>query len=189
MRVLAKVCRTVAILLAALPFRAGFIHAQVAPESQEQHAPTLTVTTRIVVLDVMVTDKKGNPVHRDLTSDDFTIYEDKQPQRTRSFEKPDQHQMPRGTTEIVNAAVDLKKIGDAPVTILVLDELNSRFEDISFSRQMLVKYLQSQPKVLPQSTVLMIASNSTFQQMHDYTQDRDALIEVVKKHNRSTPGG
>jgi polygalacturonase len=29
---------------------------------------------------------------------------------------------------------------DAPVTILVLDELNSRFEDMSFSRQMMMKY-------------------------------------------------
>jgi VWFA-related protein len=139
------------------------------------------------VLDVVVTDKKGNLVHRDLTRDDFTIFEDKQPQTIRSFEPPSEHRMPAGDTAIVNSAADLKKIGDAPVTILVLDELNSRFEDMSFSRQMLIKYLQSQPAILKQPSVLMIAMNNTFQQVHDYTQNRDELIETVKKHMPEYP--
>ena len=95
--------------------------------------------------------------------------------------------MPASDTAIVNSAADLKKIGDAPVTILVLDELNSRFEDMSFSRQMMIKYLQSQPAVLKEPTALMIAMNSTFQQLHDYTQNRDELIEAVKKHMPEYP--
>ncbi len=69
----------------------------------------------------------------------------------------------------------------------MLDELNTAFSDMSFSRQMLVKYLQTQPTVLKEPTVLMIAKNTTFQQLHDYTQDRDALIEVVKKHMPENP--
>jgi VWFA-related protein len=149
--------------------------------------PTLRVTTRIVVLDVVVTDKKGNLVHRDLTRDDFSVFEGGQAQTIRSFEAPSEHQMPVSDTAIVNSAADLKKIGDAPVTILVLDELNSRFEDMSFSRQMMIKYLQEQPAVLKQPTVLMIAMNSSFQQVHDYTQNRDELIEVVKKHMPEYP--
>jgi VWFA-related protein len=88
---------------------------------------------------------------------------------------------------VVNSAADLKKIGDAPVTILVLDELNSTFQDSAFSRQMMVKYLQGQPSVLKQPTVLMAAMNTTFQQLHDYTQDRDALVEAVKKHMPEYP--
>jgi VWFA-related protein len=151
---------------------------------------TLKVTTRIVVLDVVVTDKQGHLVERTLGKDDFTVYEDKVPQTIRSFETPAEHAMPvvqDGPAAVVNSAADLKKIGDAPVTVLVLDELNSRLEDMSFSRQMMVKYLQSQPKVLKQPTVLMIAMNTSFQQVHDYTQDRDALIEVVKKHMPEYP--
>jgi VWFA-related protein len=107
---------------------------------------TIKVTTRIVVLDVVVTDKKGNLIHSQLTRDDFTVFEDGQQQAIRSFEPPSEHQMPVSDSAIVNSAADLKKIGDAPVTILVLDELNSRFEDMSFSRQMMIKYLQSQPR-------------------------------------------
>jgi VWFA-related protein len=160
-----------------------------SPQQDKAGQPyRLSVAARIVVLDVVVTDKKGNLVKRtDLKRDDFTILEDGQPQRMRSFEAPSAHQMPVSAAPIVNSAADLKKIGDAPVTILVLDELNSRFEDMSFGRNQMVKYLESQPAVLREPTVLMVAMNTTFQQMHDYTQDRDALIQMVKKHMPEYP--
>jgi VWFA-related protein len=149
-------------------------------------APTLTVTTRIVVLDVVVTDKKGKLVQRSFDKDDFTILEDGKPQRVRSFEAPSAHLMPGANAAvpaaIVNSAADLNKIGDAPVTVLVLDELNSRFQDRSYAEQMMEKYLKSQPPVLRQPTVLMVAMNTTFQQLHDYTQDRDALLQALHKH-------
>jgi VWFA-related protein len=147
-------------------------------------APTLHVTTRIVVLDVVVTDKKGNLVQRQLSKDDFMVYEDGVRQTIRSFEPPSDHAMPAAPDggAIVHSSADLSKIGAAPVTILVLDELNSRFEDMSFARQMMIKYLEAQPDVLRQPTVLMVATNSSFQQLRDYTQDRDALIQTIKKH-------
>lgn len=149
---------------------------------------TLHVITRLVVLDVVVTDRKGHLIDRPLTRDDFTIVEDKQVQTIRNFEPPSTHKMPAdGRENIVHSAADLSKIGDAPVTILILDELNSRFEDMSYGRQMMVKYLQSQPQVLKQPTVLLLATNNTFQQLHDYTQDRDALIAIVKHHMPEYP--
>jgi len=190
-----------AALLAAAPLGARMA-AQDAPfpptngdpmpqagSAPQDHRSSITVTARIVVLDVVVTDKKGNLVHRDLGRDDFKIYEDGVEQKIRSFETPSKHVMPAspGGAAIVNSAADLKKIGDAPVTILVLDELNSKFEDMSYARQMMMKYLQSQPAVLKQPTALMIAENTTFQQVHDYTQNRDELIEVVKKHMPQYP--
>jgi VWFA-related protein len=156
---------------------------------QGYQASTIKVTTRIVVLDVVVTDKQGKLVDQPFTRDDFTVYEDGVAQTIRSFETPVDHAMPAAAAgqAVVNSAADLKKIGDAPVTVLVLDELNSRFEDMSYSRQMMIKYLQEQPKVLKQPTVMMIAENTSFKQVHDYTQDRDALIDVVKKHMPEYP--
>ena len=111
-------------------------------------APTLHVSTQLVVLDVVVTDKKGNVVTRVLTKDDFQVLDGGVPQTIRHFETPVEHTMPEPGTAVVRSAADLKKIGDAPVTILVIDELKGRFEDMSFARQMLVKYLASQPAVL-----------------------------------------
>lgn len=162
--------------------------AQQPEEAPQQHdTETLHVHARIVVLDVVVTDKHGRLTDRQLTRDDFTILEDGKPQRIAGFEPPSTHRMPASDAAIVNSAADLKKIGDAPVTILVLDELNSRFEDMSYARQMMVRYLQAQPAVLKQPTSLVAVENTKFEQLHDYTQDRAALIQAVNKHVAEYP--
>jgi VWFA-related protein len=161
------------VTMCCLAVGAAGVYAQEPPDA----TTTLKLSTRIVVLDVVVTDKKGNLV-LDQTRDDFTIVEDRVPQTLRSFEPPATHVLPPNV--VVNSAADLNKIGDAPVTLLVLDELNTRFEDMVYSRGSMVKYLLTQPKVLKQPTVLLLASNTRFIQLHDYTQDRDALIDQIK---------
>jgi VWFA-related protein len=155
--------------------------------AQIEAIPTIRTTSSIVVLDVVVTDSKGNLVQRKLSQNDFEVFEDRVPQIINSFEPPDKHELPVKDKEIVASASDLKEIGNSPVTILVLDELNSRFEDMSYSRQMLIKYLQSQPEILKQPTVVMLATNRSFQQLHDYTQRRNELIAAVKKHMPEYP--
>jgi VWFA-related protein len=145
----------------------------------ESHAPTLTVTARLVVLDVVVTDKAGKPVSG-LTAKDFTIYEDKKPQVLRSFEGPEKHVLAPDVT--INSTADLAKAPNAPVTILVLDELNTRFSDMAFARESLEKYLHAQPERLTQPTTLVVVSNTKFEVLHDYTLDRQALLTALKNH-------
>jgi VWFA-related protein len=83
---------------------------------------------------------------------------------------------------VVSSAADLPKIGNAPVTILVLDELNTAFADMSFARQSLEKYLLAQPEVLNQPTALLVASNTRFQLLQDYTQKRADVLAALKAH-------
>jgi VWFA-related protein len=142
-------------------------------------APTLSLTTRLVVLDVVVTDKSGRTVPG-LTQNDFTLLEDKQPQTIRSFEGPDEHKLPAGVE--IHSTADLAQAPQAPITILVLDELNTRFEDMSYARDSLANYLKSQPTILGQPMTLQVASNTKFQVLRDYTQDRDALLTALKSH-------
>jgi VWFA-related protein len=61
----------------------GWAHAQ---SLQSTPAPTLKVYSRETIVDVTVTDSKGNPV-RGLTQSDFTVKEDNKPQPIRSFEE------------------------------------------------------------------------------------------------------
>jgi len=56
--------------------------------SQNIIVPTIKVTTRETILDVLVTDDKGHPV-RGLTRSDFTVQEDGHPQPIRSFSEFD----------------------------------------------------------------------------------------------------
>jgi hypothetical protein len=56
------------------------------PESSSQAPYTLQVQARVVLTDVTVTDKHGNPV-TGLTEDDFRILDNGKPQKLASFEE------------------------------------------------------------------------------------------------------
>lgn len=150
-------------------------------------APTFKATTRVVVLDVVVTDRQGKPIQQTLGPEDFTVLEDGVSQRINGFEPPAEHRVTGASPAVVNSADDLKKVGQSSVNVVVLDELNTRFEDMTYARGMLIKYLQSQPPVLRQPLLVVAATNTTFQQLHDWTQNRDELIATIKKHMPQYP--
>lgn len=108
-------------------------------------------TVRRVVVDVVVTDKKGNPVHG-LTRSDFTVYEDNQIQEVRSFDAftmsdaafvpPPQPKLPPDTFMDVPAEPER-----GPLYIIVLDATNTGYlPDQEFARAQLARFLQSKPE-------------------------------------------
>ena len=155
-----------------------------AQDAQAQPGPsTLEVTSRLVVLDVVVTDRNGTPVTT-LDRSKFSVYEDKVPQAIKNFDPPSHHAMPPGsaTVPVVHSAADLPKIGQAPVNILVFDELDTPFHQLAYARQMMEKYLKALPEVLPVPTLFVAAGASRIAVLHDYTQSRAELLESVEKH-------
>jgi len=180
-----RALQTTSLALAAGICVGAFASAQ-APAKPNPAAhnavPVITVNARIVVLDVVVTDKAGHLVPG-LTRDDFTIFEDQTQQAIRSFEGPEQHTLPPDLPiDAIKSTADLAKVPNAPVTVLVLDELNTRFEDMSFARNSLEKYLNSQPATLTQPTALIAATNTKFQLLQDYTLNRQAVLTALKNH-------
>ncbi len=145
-------------------------------QAQGQRAPseasTLRVTSRLVFLDVTVLDKKGRPVVKGLTKDDFTITDDKKPQRIFSFEAPETH-----VTD-ANAA-DGNTAGKAPVTIFVLDLLNSDFEDFAYIRFMVHRYLAGEPKQLNSPAELMVLGNKSLEMVQGYTRSKADLLYAL----------
>ena len=134
--------------------------------------PTIRVTSRLVFLDVTVLDKKGRPVVNGLTKDDFTITDNKKPQRIFSFEAPETH------------VVDANVPGDdsaenAPVTIFVLDLLNSKFEDFAYIRYMVRNYLAAQPPQLSSPAELMVLGNESLEMVQGYTRNRTDLLYAL----------
>jgi VWFA-related protein len=150
-------------------------------KAQQPDVPTLNVSSRIVLLDVVVTDKQGRPV-TDLKQSDFAVYEDKLPQKISSFEVPSVHELPvvSSTTELINPD-DPKSFGQSPVTVLVLDELNTHFEDSSFAVRSVRQYLESHPALLAQPTMLLIVADNRFHMLQNFTQDREALLKALRE--------
>lgn len=168
-----------ALLYAAvLLFASLSVSAQTPAPSQQQQpsasaaVPTIRVTSRLVFLDVTVLDKKGHPVVSGLTKDDFVITEDKKPQRIFSFEPPEVH-----TLDLHPGAPNSD--GEAPRTILVLDQLNSSFEDFAYIRYEVHRYLVTRPKELRSPTELMLVGNESLQLLQSWTRSREDLFDAL----------
>jgi VWFA-related protein len=162
---------------ASLPYQ-----EQITETQQPSPAYTLSVSSQLVTLDVVVNDKYGQPV-RGLKRGDFTIYEDNIPQSIVSFEATEPKPVTgRGPTEIHSTAELDKLEPDAPVTIVVLDELTTRFEDQYFARYSLEKYLAKQGEILDQPMMLMARSLDHTQVLHDYTTSKKEILDSLNRH-------
>lgn len=138
-------------------------------QAGQPNTPTFRTTTRLVFLDVTVLDRKGHPVVKALTKEDFTITESKRPQPIVSFDAPEAH---------VEAADD-NPTGQAPVTVFVLDLLNSRFEDFAYIRDQVRRYLTAQPARLTSRAELLVLGNRSLEMLHGYTRSKENLLDAL----------
>jgi VWFA-related protein len=166
-------------LLAALPLCTSPAQSG-SPLPQTPHPGALTVTARLVVLDLVVRDAHGNPV-TDLTANDFRIYEDEVFQTIRSFEPPSEHTLPAASAgmDTVFDPANPASFGRSPATVLVLDQLNTHFADSSFARRELHDYLAAQPAQLAQPTTLLTVYENNFKLLQGFTRDRDLLLKAL----------
>ena len=151
------------------------------PEKVPASTQTLHVSTRLVGLDVVVEDKQGRAI-TNLSKDDFTILDDGVIQNARSFEPPSRHVLPGSAGSTSSEA-----LADTPLTILLYDELNTRFEDTATVRLALENYLRSQSAVMQQPTMLVALNDAGYQMLANYTQDPHVLMAALKAHKTLLP--
>ena len=98
-------------------------------------------TRHTITLDVAVSDKSGNPV-LGLQQQDFTLLDNKQPQKIVSF-------------HAIQGAKD-----DPPVeVILVVDEVNASFRTVAVERQQIQNFLQRNGTELPRPVSISFFSD------------------------------
>lgn len=163
--------------------------AQIAPPLQtpspSQPVFTIQRTSRLVVLDLVVTDSKGNII-KDLKREDFHVEEVGEPQTILNFETAGAHSP--DPDAVIDSTADLDRLAPrAPVNIVLLDEFNTRFEDMAFARYSLKKYLEKQPDKLVTPTLLIAVDLQHFTVLHDYTQSKDELLSALDHHFAAYP--
>ena len=161
----------------------------VAPNGQTAAPATATntirTTARLVILDAVVVDKKGTPV-TDLKREQFHIQEDGADQTLLNFTPPGQFTPSPDLT--INSTADLDRLAPrAPVNIILLDEFNTLFEDMAFARYSLQKWLKAQPDKLDTPTMLVSVSLEKFEVLHDYTQNKDEILNALDHHFAAYP--
>jgi VWFA-related protein len=169
----------------ASPATVGSQNAGAQPKQNPDGTYTLKVSTRLVILDVVATDKQGNIV-QGLTKDDFHVTEADEPQTITNFDLGSAR-LPKPELDIESTA-DLDRLAPrAPVNIILLDEFNTRFEDMAFAQYSLKKYLQRQPDHLTTPTMLIAVGIDKFEVLRDYTQNKELLLDSLKHHFSGSP--
>lgn len=162
--------------------------AQVRAPQQEPPA-VLKVTTRLVTVDVVARDHRGNPI-RDLQQDDFQIFEQsgsrKTAQQIASFRLLDRAlskvadqqqaavQIPAG---IFTNLVSTQKLS-APPTILLVDGLNTDPINQLQVRSKMVELLSSAPSDIPMAVFIL---GRQLRLLQNFTTDAKLLREAAKR--------
>ncbi|MBS1814499.1 MAG: VWA domain-containing protein [Acidobacteria bacterium] len=167
-------------------FSSTFAQTNTRQQATDARSYTLHTTVQTVPLDVVVTDVSGRTV-KNLKQEDFLILEDGKPQTIRSFHPPmEQTSLPmqlHSTNEVD------KQAPDAPVSILVIDEISTPFEDGAYARYSLKKYLDAQETPLSQPTMLVVANKDRLVVLQDYTNDKQELLKALDHHMTFYPWG
>ena len=136
-------------------------------------------TTRLVQMNVIVQDKKGEPV-ADLKKEDFQIFDRGKPQQLTLFSVESNAALPTAPKKLApNVFTNtLSQHSGAPasVTVILLDALNTKFEDQVYAKQQIVKFLRT---IHPEDCVALYALGGGLRVLHDYTTDSTDLLRKL----------
>src|SRR5882757_2784181 len=191
-------CNRGGSMLRSLPFRivltsalalnlAAYPTVLVAQEAPADIPPlTIRSNTRLVIVDVVVTDKKGQPVSG-LKAEDFTVEENGKKQKVSVF-------VPPGTTNrtaatppppgiLSNLSENLSPTG-VP-TVLLLDAANSPFKDQAYARSQMLKYVLEQAQL--GRPIAVVTLTDQLQVLQQFTSDPQVLATAIKKLRPQEP--
>ncbi|MCU1286330.1 MAG: hypothetical protein JWO13_2680 [Acidobacteriales bacterium] len=178
------------VAIVSFSFAPSFAQAQPAQQSQVDNitvgkasdmpaSVVLKATTRLVVVDVLATDAKGNPI-ADLKPEDFVLLEDGKEQKIRSlaFQKP--VAQPRSAEPIRPPNVVTNKPvyqGSNTLNVILLDALNTNTLNQTVARQKMLEFLAKMPTDQP---IAVYTMGSKLRMLQDFTTDPAILKRAIK---------
>jgi VWFA-related protein len=175
--------RCVRCLFLLLPF--AFVSFAQSPTTPPQQAPpagvaTLHTGTKLVVVDVVVRDKSGHPIHG-LTRNDFLLAEAGKPQAVSSFEEyaapatppalPPMPALPPGQFTNFTPVP-----GQGPLNVLLIDGVNTPLADQSYLRQQLSDYVKHVP---PGARIAIFGLADHLYMLQGFTSDPRQLQAIL----------
>lgn len=136
--------------------------APATPATPTNNAAPAPPPDHRISLDVVVTDKAGNP-QSGLQQQDFTILDDKQPENILSFHATDE-----GST------------AEPLQIILLLDAVNTGAQTMGFERLELEKFLRKDGGHLALPTSMVFLTDTATEVQPGTTRDGNALAELLK---------
>lgn len=166
-------CLLGVVLLSAFPVCSQTF----TPDSTGQQ-PTFRANVRRVLVDVVVTNAKDEPV-TGLPKEQFQIFEDGQPQALTSFEEhaglPDMSALQAKLPPNTFSNLPLAKTGDA-ANVLLLDALNTQMSDQSYVHAQMIKYIKG---IRPGTRLAIFTLGARLRFVQGFTGDPAVLMAAV----------
>ena len=144
-------------------------------------SPTIRVSTHMVLVDVVVTDKQGKPVNG-LHPEDFVLEENGKVQKIASLTTPAENasvaapQLPPG---IYSNRPEYRSPG-GPITVMLLDALNTPFTNQGYARRQMLAFVQQQFK--PTDRMAVFALTGPLTVLQDLTSDPQVLYAALQRY-------
>ncbi len=165
------------------------IAGQQAPQAPPTSETVLRVTTRLVLVDVVVVDKAGKPV-TDLTERDFTVLEDGKPQKIAGFSAsvhqafPANAQPPMLQPHVTTNRPEAMQM-EGTVAVLLLDGLNTPPQNQIYVRQQMLKFLANHFD--PSYKIAVLALTNKVLVLQDFTSDPKLLKAALDRYAAQSP--
>lgn len=176
------------ILNAALLLSSGLLLAQSSSQSDVyQSQARLKTSTRLVVVDVVATDSKGDPLSN-FNADDFTILENGVPQKISNFSFQHSGQAKPATMSNLpsNVVSNAPPFASGVLDVILFDSVNGEFSSQAYAKDQLAKFFGTAKLDRP---VALFAMESRIRMLHDFTTDATALKEAIEKYRQTAQGG
>jgi VWFA-related protein len=157
-----------------------------APDTSQLPSPTIRVTTKLVLVDVVVTDKSGKKV-TGLKAEDFVVQEKGKAQKIALFTGPTDakpSEPPQLGPGIFSNRPEFRATGGPP-TVLVLDAANAEFKDQAYARQQMLKYVKEQYK--PGQRIAIFTLTNSLNLLQDFTSDPEVLKKALEIYQPRQP--
>src|SRR6185312_692118 len=156
--------------------------SQTRPTDAPLPTATITTKTQLVVVDVVVRDKSGNPV-RGLHRSDFVVEENRKPQGIKTFDEhsaadlthtklPPPLHLPAGTFTDFQPAPE-----DTTLNVLLLDALNTPMADQIYVRNQLLDFVKNEK---PGTRIAIFGLTDKLTLLQGFSSDPEVLKAAVE---------
>jgi VWFA-related protein len=163
-----------------------FVHAQnqssPPAQSSEDSTPVFRSTPRLVLVDVVVTDHHGQFI-TGLKPADFTLLEDSKAQRISAFSVHVTPVAPKKALPPLKLPPHqysnftyVPQQQDRPVTIVLLDMMNTAGRDQQYARKQMIEFLKTLPEGRP---VALFTLTSKLNMVQGFTGDSATLVKAA----------
>src|SRR5256714_284136 len=158
--------------------------------AEESEEDVVRITSNLVQFDAVVTDKKGNPV-TDLRPEDFEVYINGRKQTVSNFSyisveaggptaaPPPTPSRPADKTAPPVPPAQLKPGQVRRTVALVVDDLGTSFESMSYVRRALKKFVDEQMQ--PGDLVAIMRTSAGMGALQQFTSDKSMLYRAIER--------